>query len=275
MVIGKVGSGKSLLLRAIVGEMWHGGGIADLPRAGVSFCAQSPWLRNASIRENILAESVADDEWYSSVIWSCALNQDLEELRKGDATLIGSKGISLSGGQKNRIALARALYARKPVLIMDDILSGLDKSTEMLVFRRVFGKNGLLRKSNSTVVLATHSAHWASEADQIVVLADGSVLECGPYDELKMIQELGLQSNNGMSKESEMIEKIAGQSPKVSESARALINPHDEEERRSGDKRSFAYYMSSIGRLHVSIYMILLILAVSATTGQFKCFLCQ
>lgn len=270
MVVGKVGSGKSLLLRALVGEMWHGDGLADLPKNGVSFCAQTPWLRNATIRENILAESSFNDEWYNSVTWSCALNQDFEDLRKGDNTLIGSKGISLSGGQKNRIALARALYASKPVLILDDILSGLDKTTEMLVFQRVFGRNGIIRRSKSTVLLATHSVHWASEADQIVVLAGGSVLECGPYSELKSIEELGLQNSNGTFEDGETEKETPKGSPKKSKPVHVVLDANDEEERRSGDKKSFAYYLSSVGRRHISIYMILTLLSVGTSTAQCK-----
>jgi ATP-binding cassette subfamily C (CFTR/MRP) protein 1 len=270
MVVGKVGSGKSLLLRALVGEMWHREGIANLPMNGISFCAQSPWLRNSSIRENILAESPFEENWYHSVTWSCALDQDFDELRKGDATLIGSKGISLSGGQKNRITLARALYARKPVLILDDILSGLDKTTEMMVFQRVFGQTGLLRRSNSTVLLATHSVHWASESDQIVLLADGAILEHGPYSDLKTIKELGLQNKRGSPKDGNLEDQLLQGSPKQHETVQALIDTHNEEERRSGDKKSFAYYMSSIGHRQVSIYMILTMLSVSATTAQCK-----
>ncbi|KAL2352474.1 hypothetical protein BJ546DRAFT_210965 [Cryomyces antarcticus] len=81
--------------------------------------------------------------------------------------MVGTKGISLSGGQRNRIALARAVYSRKPILIIDDILSGPDQSTEKKVFHGVFGQNGILKRSNMTVVLATHSIHWASDADKI------------------------------------------------------------------------------------------------------------
>jgi ATP-binding cassette, subfamily C (CFTR/MRP), member 1 len=276
MIVGKVGSGKSLLLQALIGEMRLETGTSDLPKAGVAFCAQSSWLRNATIRENILGETTFDVEWYSKVTWACALDQDFRELNRGDFTSVGSKGISLSGGQKNRIALARALYARKPTLVIDDILSGLDKTTEMLVFQRVFGRNGLLQKSKFTTILATHSVHWASEADEIVVLSAGSVHECGPYSGLSSIKELGLQNTKETNSEdiqlsgSENDSQGTAQQPLEITTDDTLDDLNTEEERRSGDKKSLKYYLSSVGIYHVTVYTILLLVSSGATTTQCK-----
>jgi ATP-binding cassette, subfamily C (CFTR/MRP), member 1 len=277
MVLGKIGSGKSLLLRSLIGEMWHDQGVADLPSTGVAFCAQMPWLRNVSIRDNILGESVFEEDWYATVVWSCALGQDFKELSRGEMTLIGSKGISLSGGQKNRIALARALYARNSTLILDDILSGLDKTTEMLVFKRVFGWNGLLRRSRSTVILATHSSHWASEADEIITMSNETILEQVPFDALVHAWELGLLSTEDP--ESNLIsdadtihrDQAMDESSKKPSNIKVLEDTTSlDEERRSGDKRSFAAYLSSVGIFHVTLYIVLLFLANGSTTAQCK-----
>lgn len=159
MIIGKVGSGKSIFLRAAVGEMKLWSGSFQPCTSGTSFCDQTVWLRNATVRQNIIGEDEFDEAWYNKVLWSCGLMQDLAEMKKGDQTPIGSKGISLSGGQKNRLSLARALYARNPLLAIDDMLSGLDNTTEKLVFDRVFGRNG-------TFVRGTHpSASQISPAE--------------------------------------------------------------------------------------------------------------
>jgi ATP-binding cassette subfamily C (CFTR/MRP) protein 1 len=275
IVLGKVAAGKSLLLRSLIGEMWHDQGVADLPSAGVAFCAQSPWLRNVSIRENILSETSFEEEWYATVVWSCALDMDFDELKNGDLTLIGSKGISLSGGQKNRIALARALYARNSTLILDDILSGLDKTTEMLVFKRVFSRNGLLRKSRSTVVLATHSSHWASEADEVITMSTGTILEQAPCSKLVHARELGLLSTDDQDShiipETDALQREAARTvapiktPNVDVPGNSTLT---EEERRSGDKHSFMFYLSSVGVFHSTLYMVLLLIANGATTAQ-------
>ncbi|KAL7953907.1 hypothetical protein V8C34DRAFT_320442 [Trichoderma compactum] len=117
-------------------------------------------------------------------------NKDNERFTNGDLHAVGSGGINLSGGQKQRIALARAIYARRELLILDDVFSGIDKETEGLIFHRLWGSNGLLRRLQATVVLATHATHRLWYADQIFVLsAEGVPLEQGTLD--------GLIASNG------------------------------------------------------------------------------
>lgn len=158
MLVGPVGSGKSSLLKAILGETTSSMGNVSLDASEVAFCDQTPWVMNATIRANIIAESKGyDSAWFETVINACDLAIDLGRLPKGDLTQVGEQGVKLSGGQKQRIAIARALYSRKPVAIFDDVFSGLDKVTEQIIFTRVFGKDGLLRKNGTTVILATHA----------------------------------------------------------------------------------------------------------------------
>jgi ABC-type bacteriocin/lantibiotic exporter with double-glycine peptidase domain len=158
MLVGPVGSGKSSLLKAILGETTSSMGNVSLDASEVAFCDQTPWVMNATIRANIIAESKGyDSAWFETVINACDLTIDLGRLPEGDLTQVGEQGVKLSGGQKQRIAIARALYSRKPVAIFDDVFSGLDKVTEQIIFTRVFGKDGLLRKNGTTVILATHA----------------------------------------------------------------------------------------------------------------------
>jgi ATP-binding cassette, subfamily C (CFTR/MRP), member 1 len=158
MLVGPVGSGKSSLLKAILGETTSSMGNVSLSASEVAFCDQTPWVMNATIRANIIAESKGyDSAWFEAVVNACDLTIDLGRLSEGDLTQVGEQGVKLSGGQKQRIAIARALYSRKPVAIFDDVFSGLDKVTEQTIFTRVFGKDGLLRKNGTTVILATHA----------------------------------------------------------------------------------------------------------------------
>lgn len=103
MLIGPSGCGKSTLLKAILGEVPCKTGAIQLATESVAFCDQSPWHMNASIRDCIVGMSIFDEAWYMSVINACALVKDFEQLPRGDETIIGSKGISLSGGQSQRI----------------------------------------------------------------------------------------------------------------------------------------------------------------------------
>jgi ATP-binding cassette, subfamily C (CFTR/MRP), member 1 len=162
MIAGPVGSGKTTLLKVLLGELDCDTGIISAISNRCSYCAQSPWLSNCSIQQNICGPnsrtSAIDEAWYQTVIRACALDVDISMLADGDRTIIGSKGVTLSGGQKQRVALARALYARHDLVILDDVFSALDRSTERLVFERTFGKNGLVRKLGSTVILVTHTS---------------------------------------------------------------------------------------------------------------------
>lgn len=103
MLIGPSGCGKSTLLKALLGEVPCLGGCVELTSGSIAYCDQTPWHMNGSIQESIVAMSEFDEIWYASVIRACALNADLEQLPRGDKTVIGSKGIALSGGQSQRI----------------------------------------------------------------------------------------------------------------------------------------------------------------------------
>jgi ATP-binding cassette subfamily C (CFTR/MRP) protein 1 len=159
MLTGPVASGKSVLLRSILGETTcHEGSIFVTP-GPIGYCSQTPWIIHGNIKDIICGKQYpVDEEWYRDVVEACDLRSDLLSLSDGDRTVIASRGSNLSGGQKHRLALARALYNRPGIFVLDDVLSALDKSTEDLVFDRLFGKTGLFRKMGSTVVLATQNS---------------------------------------------------------------------------------------------------------------------
>lgn len=158
VVVGPTGSGKSALLLALLDELYTTKGfVYSRSSLKIGYCAQEPWLPNLDIRSIVLGDSNYDKDWYLAVLGACALFQDLQNLPKGDKSIIGSKGTSLSGGQKQRISLARALYARTELLLLDDVLSGLDATTEQTVLNNVFGRHGICRKTGTAVIFATHS----------------------------------------------------------------------------------------------------------------------
>ena len=144
--------------------------------------AQTAWIQNATLRDNILFGSPFNQQRYDEVIEACALTQDLQILVAGDQTEIGEKGINLSGGQKQRVALARAVYADSDIYLFDDPLSAVDSHVGKHIFKKVVGKHGLL--SNKTRVLVTHGVHWLPRVDTILVIDHGVVTESGSYEEL-------------------------------------------------------------------------------------------
>ena len=122
-VIGGVGSGKSSLLAALAGDMRRTCGQVTMG-ATRAFCPQYAWIQNATVKDNILFGKEFDDKWYNDVIDACALRPDLDMLPNGDQTEIGERGITVSGGQKQRLNIARAIYFNSDIVLMDDPLSG-------------------------------------------------------------------------------------------------------------------------------------------------------
>lgn len=186
MLIGPIGCGKSTLIKGMLGETPSSTGFVYLGTNSIAFADQNPWTINSTIKAGVCGESPLDEEFYQEVIECCGLRADLMGWPKGDMTIVGSKGISLSGGQKSRLALARAVFARKHILILDDIFSGLDADTEEHIFRKLFSRSGLLRRNDTTVLLVTHAVARLSYADWVVALnKEGSILEQGTYDSLR------------------------------------------------------------------------------------------
>lgn len=184
IIAGPVACGKSTLCKGILGEVPFFQGTF---RAGeaysetIGFCDQTIFLTNESIRTNIIGPLPFDSQRYESVIRATLLDVDMGSFKDRDNTHVGSKGMSLSGGQKRRVALARALYLDSNLFILDDALSGLDVETADAVVQRLFGPQGLLRKK--TVIWCTHSTRYLSLANQVIVLgADGRVQRCGHPD---------------------------------------------------------------------------------------------
>ncbi|OOO11358.1 ABC transporter related protein [Aspergillus oryzae] len=185
MIVGPVGCGKSILLKTILGEIEPVEGEISISDLEVAYCGQLPWIVNKSIRENIIAGSRCyDGEWYRSIIHACCLDDDLREMPVGDNTLIGRQGTKLSKGQRQRIAIARAVYARKPFAFFDDVLNDLDQVTARKVFDRVFSARGILRRIGCIVLFASHSVNHLPQADLVIAFGEDG-LEIGTFRELQ------------------------------------------------------------------------------------------
>ncbi|KAJ2635833.1 hypothetical protein GGF40_003368 [Coemansia sp. RSA 1286] len=177
-VIGKVGSGKSSLTSAILGDMTRVSGNVDI-KGSIAYVSQQPWIINASLRDNILFGHEMEPEFYHQVIDACALRPDLDVLPAGDLTEIGEKGINLSGGQKARLSLARAVYARADIYILDDPLAAVDTHVSKHLFSHVIGPLGLL--SSRARILVTNAVQYLQKADSVYMLDQGHVVENGSY----------------------------------------------------------------------------------------------
>ncbi|KAF7560128.1 hypothetical protein G7046_g4026 [Stylonectria norvegica] len=175
LIVGKTGSGKSSLIKGLLSELPLACGQASLrfhPSESLSYAPQTPWLQRGTIRDNILFSSPLSLKRYDAVLRATALDLDLESFPEGDLADVGESGTFLSGGQRSRVALARAIYASTRTVILDDVLSALDANTMAWVIENaIFGP--LMR--NRTVVLVSENEKCRAGANQIIELVHGQV----------------------------------------------------------------------------------------------------
>ncbi|KAJ5806253.1 uncharacterized protein N7503_003855 [Penicillium pulvis] len=264
-IIGSTGCGKSTMMKGILGETPSTKGFLYTTYRDTAFVDQTPWIRNTSFKDNILGASNYNEIWYHEVVSACGLDQDVANLPNGHSTKVGSSGISLSGGQKQRLALARAIYACKDVILLDDIFSGLDADTEEHVFKALFARNGLFRRLDTTVILATHAVRRLSYADHIVALdSDGSVAEQGTLEELKanggyvallkaQYKDQANDGNNPQQKDATAVLAGPDQGSHIDTTAEELA-------RGNGDFSLYFYYFGSVHWASSLLWMTLLAL---------------
>ncbi|XP_025204473.1 probable multidrug resistance-associated protein lethal(2)03659 isoform X2 [Melanaphis sacchari] len=197
-IIGPVGAGKSSLIQAILRELPLSEGKISV-RGIVSYASQEPWLFAGSVQQNILFGLPMDKERYKQVISVCELKTDFKQFPHGDRTLVGERGITLSGGQRARINLARAIYKQADIYLLDDPLSAVDTRVGRHLFEKCI-KDYLKEK---TCVLITHQVQYLTEVGQIILMDNGSIVAEGSFQELqasdlKFTKSLGSSDNAGL-----------------------------------------------------------------------------
>ncbi|KAG4252521.1 hypothetical protein FPRO04_02304 [Fusarium proliferatum] len=246
LLLSPVASGKTTLLKALLGEVPNITGSIDVYSKGTAWCEQSPWLLNRTIRENIIGYSHFDPVLYQSVVKACDIEKDFGQLPQGDNTVIGSKGLALSGGQKQRVALARAVYSKPMIALFDDVFSGLDGQTAHTVFENLFGER----------------VDFLSSADHIICLnKDGKISEQGTFSDLKdtggYVHSL---LRDGVHRDE--VSTLATGNIKEQASKKAQAPPkqqaNEEDMRRQrGDSTVYRYYFSSTGGLFMIVLLVL------------------
>ncbi|XP_049951176.1 probable multidrug resistance-associated protein lethal(2)03659 isoform X3 [Schistocerca serialis cubense] len=275
-VIGPVGAGKSSLLQTILGELPLTSGRL-IVRGKTSYASQEPWLFAGSLRQNILFGEPYDRVWYKRVIKACALEEDFASFPHSDKTLVGDRGIMLSGGQKARVNLARAVYRRADIYLLDDPLSAVDPHVARHLFDECIV--GLLR--NSICVLVTHQIQFLHHVDEIVILNEGVVEAKGSYSELQrsgldfaklMNSDEGIAGTAGDGDSEEAVEKsnLIERTVSVEENSA----PRQEAELRTsgGVKKAVYYAYFSYGGnycLQLFVAIVFILTPVSVLGGDY------
>jgi ABC-type multidrug transport system fused ATPase/permease subunit len=183
IITGPIGSGKSSLLAALAGFMKRTGGSLSI-NGSLLLCGQ-PWVQNATVKDNILFGLEYDEDRYSQVIDVCALVDDLSIFTAGDLTEIGERGITLSGGQKARINLARSVYANKDIILLNDVLSAVDTRVGRIIVDECLSKY----LGDKTRILATHQLSLIERADRVIYLNGDGSISIGTVPELMNTNE--------------------------------------------------------------------------------------
>ncbi|ALC47145.1 CG10505, partial [Drosophila busckii] len=181
-IVGTVGAGKSTLLAALLGELDIISGSVEM-NGVISYAPQEPWLNRCSLRDNIVFMEPFDEQRYREVLRVCLLEKDIEQLAQGDATIVGESGASLSGGQKARVSLARAVYRKADIYLLDDPLSAVDTHIGRLLLQRCL--NEFL--SDKIRILVTHRVQLLRHVDHMLLMEGGRAAIQGQYESLKQL----------------------------------------------------------------------------------------
>ncbi|KAJ5700862.1 hypothetical protein N7536_003875 [Penicillium majusculum] len=246
---GGTGSGKSLVLAAILGEVDLLSGRIEVPslKQSVGFVSQTPWLQNATVKENILFSSALDETRYRKVLRACALETDLAALANGEETYIGLRGVKLSGGQRVRVSLGRALYSSARLLVLDDIFSSLDSHISKDIFKALTGE----LSHGRTRILATHHVSLCLPQARLVVEIKNNTMTAFLNTDMietrldTMEKEVPIQPN-----------KSTKEKPKNRASGKHNINTTESESEWESCK---SYFSAAGGLKFAAIYILCLI----------------
>jgi ABC-type multidrug transport system fused ATPase/permease subunit len=272
-VSGPVASGKSSLLLTILGELdgfYHSSAIVTLHSTRIAYLPQQSFLLNATIRENILFGAVYQPTFYNFVVTSCALGQDFAQFPAGDLSEVGESGINLSGGQKARINLARALYSNAEIYLIDDIFASIDVSVAKHIYKSAI--QGFLLRNNKTVVLVSHQTQFLGQCNRTFAMNKGKIEQIHTVQPFKpgksrASDQLSLILGDSEAKNSITLDNSASMQPIIApnnELASSRITIEESRAQGTIERSVYWAYLSFIGPF-LSILTLISLISMQAT----------
>lgn len=267
VIIGAVGSGKSSFLQILLGELEMDSGALEI-NGGLSYASQEAWLFEGSIKNNIVFVEEYDEKRYNEVVRVCALERDFELLPNGDETVVGERGISLSGGQKARVNLARAVYKNCDIYLLDDPLSAVDTHVGKHIFKECIQTF----LADKVVVLVTHQLQILNNVQHVILMNEGQIKCQGPYKELADTHKDSLLLLSPQEAPQEL--DVANEKfKKLIEKAEFIPTDDDKETFEVGSIKWSVYkrYLQAIQSVPLVVFVIVLkfIVQFIASTGDF------
>ncbi|XP_037038323.1 probable multidrug resistance-associated protein lethal(2)03659 isoform X2 [Bradysia coprophila] len=238
-IAGPVGSGKSTLLNVIIGELDVDRGYCRI-NGSISYACQETWLFEGTIRSNIIFIEEFDQTRYKEVVRVCGLERDFKLMPNGDMTVVGERGISLSGGQKARISLARAVYKQADIYLLDDPLSAVDSHVGKHLFQECI--QAFLK--GKICVLVTHQLQYLKDVNHLVLMYHGRVESQGTYVDVQQHSAESFLTMQAIdetgNEESNTIRRRTSSSSMLSENSIGEIEDREE--------------LQAVGAVHLSVY---------------------
>ncbi|WVR03866.1 hypothetical protein IAU60_000864 [Kwoniella sp. DSM 27419] len=268
LIAGPTGSGKSSLLKALIGELHFEqkqGSFFHLPReGGVSYAAQESWCMSDSIKDNILFGEAYEDARYKQTLRACGLEPDLKLFDDGDDTEVGEKGITLSGGQKARLTLARAVYSKTAIVLLDDIFSALDTLTSRWIIDNLL--KGELMKDRTVLLITHHIGLAAPIADYMLAFnQNGTVKSAGPIEDGELPDE---EMEDEAQEDVKQVQEEKQTEVQEKKPAAKLIKDEEKSEGRISKKAMFSFFSTFGGPIFWLLYFGMLIGAQGFSSFQ-------
>ncbi|CAG9316352.1 unnamed protein product [Blepharisma stoltei] len=262
-LIGAIGSGKSTIAKTILEETSLISGEIKI-KGSIAYLEQQPWIMSGTIKENIIMGDGYDQNYYEDVLKCCCLKEDISEMKHGDYTQVGVKGCNLSGGQRARIALARAAYAQRDIYLLDDPFSSVDSKVAEMLFSNCV--NGLLKEK--TRILITNQQEFLPMCDKIIFIEGGKVHFQGNYEEFKA-QGFSYIKNNAEKEEIKEINHEENDKNEPSSTENAPVQDSCDDEVHKASVKFKVYYMFLKFGFKSIIVMLLFALMCIATQSLY------
>ncbi|XP_011164281.1 probable multidrug resistance-associated protein lethal(2)03659 [Solenopsis invicta] len=272
-IVGQVGSSKSSLLQAILQELPLTSGSIE-SRGRINYVSQQPWIFASSVKQNVLFGQPMDKSRYDEVIRVCQMESDIDSFPHGDRTIVGERGMNLSGGQRARINLARAIYKDADIYLLDDPLSAVDSHvSKRLVDQCICGY-----LKGKTRILVTHQLQYLQLADQIIVMNNGTMEQKGTFDQLqalghdfmKLVKAIDAESKEAESRQSIIQRKISMRAESIGMKSDEDMSLADMQEIMAKGRISLglivAYFKASKKPVLIAL-MMLIFIATQAISG--------